>query len=197
VTYTDVDRLILNRWTDVVALQTAFGELLERMEDTIGGALKKTERWADEKGFQTELDPREPHFDVWKPAWAKRRDEPAVYFRVGDFAPHEFGKVEEDHPWLWVMTEDAPGFKFNEEGRVQFARQLRAALGDAASRWDHPDSVEADEPLGRYCSEVMDADRVRWMSQPDELTVFLTTSIDELMTLAPAIDMVLATFKKT
>jgi hypothetical protein len=80
---------------------------------------------------------------------------------------------------------------------VQFARQLRAALGEAVTRWDHPDTVEADEPLGRYCSTVTDADRVRWMSQPDELPVFLTTGIDELMTLAPAIDTVLVRFKKT
>jgi hypothetical protein len=35
------------------------------------------------------------------------------------------------------------------------------------------------------------------MSQPDELTVLLTIRIDELRMLAPAIDTVLARFKKT
>ncbi len=197
MTYTDVDKMILTRWTEVVGLRAAFEELLERMEDTIDGALKKTERWADEKGLRTELDSREPHLDVWKPEWAKRREEPAVFLRVGDFAPHEFGKVEEDHPWLWVMTDDVSGFKFNEEGRVQFARQLRTELGEAVARWDHRDTVEADEPLGRYCTELTDADRVRWMSEPDELMAFLIRGIDELVTLAPAIDTVLARFKKT
>lgn len=195
--YTDVDRLMLNRWTEVVALREAFDTLLERMEDTIEGALKKTERWTDEKGLKTEIDLKEPNLDVWKPEWAKRRDEPAVCFRIGEFAPLEFGRVEHDHPWLWLITADVAGFKLNEEGRVQFARQLRAELGQAVTRWDNPDAVEADEPLGRYCIEVTDADRVRWMSQPDELTEFLTRGIDELMTLAPAIDTVLARFKKT
>jgi hypothetical protein len=34
------------------------------------------------------------------------------------------------------------------------------------------------------------------MSSPDELATFLTNGIDELMTLAPAIDKVLAGFRK-
>jgi hypothetical protein len=34
------------------------------------------------------------------------------------------------------------------------------------------------------------------MTQPDELTAFLNRSVDELMTLAPAIDTVLAMFRK-
>jgi hypothetical protein len=82
--------------------------------------------------------------------------------------------------------------KINEIGRVKFARDLKGKLGPAAAKWEHHEAVQAEEPLGRYCTEVTDSDRVGWMSNPEELTKFIVRSTEELMELAPAIDSVLA-----
>lgn len=119
-----------------------------------------------------------------------------MYFRVAEFAPHEYGSDEKDHPWTWLLTGELGRFKIQEPERIQFARKLRKALGVEATKWDHHDTVEASEPIGRYHQDVAEADRVRWMSQPDELTEFLTTAMEEAMAMAPTIDTVLGIFKK-
>ncbi|HYN10604.1 MAG TPA: hypothetical protein VES67_24685 [Vicinamibacterales bacterium] len=190
-----MDRLILERWTDVVALREAFDELLDRMSDTVEGAILKAERWAGERNWGVDHGLKDPYLDVYKQDWTRKR-EAVLYFRISEFAPHEYGDVTSDHPWVWLMTEELARFKLSESDRIQFARELRGALGADASRWDHRDTVEASEPLGQYYTSIRNADRIRWMSHPDELTEFLTDSMEEAMALAPTIDGVLARFRK-
>ena len=194
--YTDVDRLILERWTEVNALREAFDELLERMREPIETAARRVKSRCDELGLASEYDVKQPSFDFWKNGWANRRDKAGIYFRIGDFAPFEYGNVKSEHPWLWVLTHDLDALRIKGTEAVQFAKELRAHLGSEAAKWDDPDVVDASEPLGRYCSEVPEADRVRWMTHPDELAGFLVKGVEELMTLAPAIDVVLEKYRK-
>jgi hypothetical protein len=190
VHYTDIDRVILARWTEVIALRRAFDELIGRMKDAVGAGVAKAERWAADRGYLVRSNVKEPSLDIWKPEWnGKRNGEPAIYFTIAGFAPVEYGRDDADQPWLWLNTEGLSKFKMNESDRMQFARALRFALGpELAARWDNPDVVDVSEPLGRYCREVTEAERVRWMSNPEELAAFITKSVDEVMTLAPAID---------
>src|SRR5688572_23686488 len=100
--YTDVDRLILERWTDVVALRAAFDDLLHRMRDTVEGAILTAERWAAEKNWHVEHWVKDPWFDVYKQEWT-RKDQAVLYFRISQFAPHGYGAVADDHPWVWLV----------------------------------------------------------------------------------------------
>ena len=196
MSYTDVDRLILDRWNEVVALRQAFDDLLKRMEHSIEQAVVRAERWVQAQGWQAENDVRQTRLDFWKPEWANRRGEAALCFRIADFAPREYSKSKDAHPWIWLFTEDMARFKMSESDRIRFARDVHSALGADARRWDHPDADEAKSPLGRYYADVTPDDRIRWMSHPDELTAFLTRGVEEAMTLAPAIDATLARFRK-
>jgi hypothetical protein len=196
VRYTDVDRLILDRWSEVVALREAFDGVLDRMRGTVEAGIVKAERWASERGYRTESDIKTPTLDVWRPDWENKRREPALWVRVGDFAPHEYGSVEQDHPWVWWFTEDLSKLKLSEVDRIAFARQLRGELGSTLSRWDHHECNESDTPLGRYCSDVSDAQRVKWMTSPEDLAAFLVAAVEDAMTLAPAVDTTLARFRK-
>ncbi len=193
--YTDVDRLLLERWTEVVALRSAFDGLLDRMRETIEGGGMKANRWVEERGWKMDFGAKDPYIDFYRPEW-ERRGEAALYFRIGDFAPTEYGAVDNDHPYTWLLTGDLGRLKLSEAERGAFGRELRKALGAEASKWDHRDCNDAAEPIGRFHEQISDLDRVRWMSHPDELTQFLTSSMEEAMALAPTIDTVLGPFRK-
>jgi hypothetical protein len=167
------------------------------MKDAVEAGMAKAERWATDRGYFIERNIKEPSLDVWKSEWnGKRNHGPAIFFRIASFAPVEYGRDRAEQPWVWLNTEGLGKFKMNESDRIQFARELRSALGsELAARWDDPDVVDASKPLGRHCHEVTEADRVRWMSNPEDLAAFITKSIDEAMTLAPAIDRLLGALR--
>ena len=190
--YTDVDRLILERWSDVLDLQDAFKELTDRMRLAIDGALQKTGRWLDEQGYLCECDARSPEITAWKPTWEVKKGKPGVRLKVAGFAPSGYVRNPPAHPYLWVLTGELSQLKLKDADRAQFARQLREALGASAPRWDH-DEVDTDEPLGRYLSDVSDARRVEMVADPQQLQEFLRSGFGELFELSGSID---ATFPR-
>ncbi|MBI4521708.1 MAG: hypothetical protein HY701_12780 [Gemmatimonadetes bacterium] len=194
--YTDVDKLILERWHDVIGLMEAHEELQGRIEELIGDVGNRLEKWGDELGYALETDAKRAEFYAWKPTWMNRRkDEAAVYYVVGSFAPLGYRKIKEIHPYLWVYTENLELLKMKEADRVEFARELRRVLGDSATPWLNPDTNDADAPLGKYLTDTDDRLRVRLISAPDELFEFAAKGFKELFTLSDAIDQTLAKFR--
>ena len=190
--YTDVDRLILERWNEVLDLQDAFKGLTDRMRDTVEGVMVKAERWLDEQGYRCEYDVRRPEISAWKPTWEARRGQPAIRLVVGEFAPLGYGKVRSEHPFLWVMTATLDLMKMKEAERIQFARQVRQTLGTSAAKWDHREVSDADSPLGRYVNELAEGGRVALAAQPQKMLEFLQRGFGELFELSSAIDAQLA-----
>lgn len=186
--YTDVDRLILERWNDVLDLQDAFKELTDRMRLVIDGAMQKTSRWLDEQGYRCEFDAKTPFISAWKPGWEAKRDKPCIRLQVADFAPQGFARNLADHPSLLVFTDELAHLKMKEAQRVRFAKALREALGAQAAKWDHDDASDADQPVGRYLLDVSDARRVELVSDPQQLQEFLRSSFSEMFELSESID---------
>jgi hypothetical protein len=193
--YTDVDKLILDRWQEVRDLQDSFDQLLKRMQEVVDGTLGRASRWLDEQGWKSEYDLKFPIIKAWKPAWEVRK-EPVVHVGISDFAPFGFGRVHTDHPCLWLYTSELARLKMKEPQRVQFARELRTALGPAADAWDNDDVSDADEPLGRYCVDVSDAGRVELVAQPQKLLEFIQSGFTALFDLAPLVDQALARLRQ-
>lgn len=189
--YTDVDRLILERWTEVQDLQYAFKALTDRMRDTIEDVLVKTERWLDEQGYRCVYDVKRPEISAWKPAWEARRGQPCIRLVVGEFAPLGYGKVRSEHPFLWVMTATLDLMKMKEAERIQFARQVRQTLGASAAKWDHRDVSDADSPLGRYVNELPEGERVALAAQPQRMLDFVQQGFTQLFETAAALDQTL------
>lgn len=192
---TDVDRLILDRWTEVTALRRAFDELIERMHEPIEIASHRAVRRCQEMGMSADFESKYPSLDLWKETWATRQGSAEIYLRIGGFAPREYCESDCAHPWLWVMMAERVSI-FRQADRGPFIRDLRTHLGSDAARWEHPEVDDAIQPLGRYCTDISEADRIRWMSHPDELVEFLSKGIEELMTLAPTIDAVLDKYRR-
>ncbi|MBA3231792.1 MAG: hypothetical protein H0T05_03140 [Acidobacteria bacterium] len=195
-TYTDVDRLILERWDDTKGLLEAFEELQDRMLDVIDDGGERLKRWAEQHDCIIDVQAKEPSYHFYKEAWKNRRkDDALVYFTLADFAPVGYRKVKNDHPYVWLYTDNLQMMRMKEPDRVEFARQLRANLGDSAARWSHPETIDADSPLGRYMTDVSDADRVRLVAEPDELLKFATTAIEDALLLSDAVNLTLEHFK--
>lgn len=114
---------------------------------------------------------------------------------VANFAPIGYRRVKENHPDLWLYTENLHILRMKEPERVQFSKDLRAQLGDAAGDWKHEDSSDADYPLGKQLNEVSDADRVRLVSEPDKLFAFATDALTSAFVLSEAIDKALIAAK--
>ena len=191
--YTDVDKLILERWHDVIGLMEAHDELQGRIGDLIDDVGDRLEKWGGERGYELETDAKRAEFYAWKPTWVNRRkDEAEVYYAVGSFAPMGYRSIKDAHPYLWVCTENLEFLKMKDAERIEFARELRRVLGDRAKPWLNADTDDADAPLGKYLTDTDDQLRVRLISDSDELFEFAAKGFEELFTLSDALDEMLA-----
>ncbi len=187
-TYTDVDRLILERWNDVRDLFEAYEQTQDRIGEMLEEVGKKLERWLEGQGYRCDLEKPDAAFNAWKPSWEHRRDGEMIWLSVGAVAPLGYRKVEASHPYLWVFTHGLESLRFKDPDCVKFGRDLRASLGPEARKWEHRDVKDASEPLGRYLTEVSEMDRVRLVQNPEDLLEFTQKQFQELFTLSASID---------
>jgi hypothetical protein len=191
--YTDVDRLILDRWEDTQGFLEAYEDLQDRMQQILSDVEVPLERWASTHGYKSYADARSASFGIYRPNWEnRRRDDALVYFALEDCAPIGYRRVKAEHPSLWFYTEGLQATKTKEADRVRFASDLRAKLGGLADEWRHDDATETEYPLGKKLSDVKDLDRVRLVSDPDDLFKFVTGALEQAFPLADAVEQTLA-----
>ena len=189
--YTDVDLMILKRWEEVKALREAFDDLVDRMQDVVEGVLQKVSTTIAEKDLSTEFYLKRPSIWFWKRDWATRKNEYGVCVELRDFVPTDYGKEVEEHPSMWLVTDEFSRLKMRE-GSEDFGRAVRAALSpEMLTKWSHEKADLSECPLGRDCTDVSDSDRVRLVTDPDALGKFIIARVDEAMELVPAIDQAL------
>lgn len=193
--YTDVDRMILTRWNEVAALQNAYEELLDKMEKTIDSASDRVGTWLTEQGYAWSVDLKQPSIMAWKKAWEKPKGDGLVQLQVAEYAPIGYGKVNTPHPFLWVFVDGLERIKLKEEERRRFSKDLKTALGERLTKWDHQEADDESEPLGRYCVEVTPQGRLDLVTHPAKLVTFMQDGFSELFELAPAVDETLAKYR--
>ena len=188
VVFNDVERLILERWTEVMGLINARETLQDRIEEQIQNVAERVGRWAGPEGFEVDSSPRLAEINAWRPAWADRRKDPRVFLTVGGFCPIGFRKVEWAHPYLWVYTLNLKDYKLKEPQRIAFAQALRAALGAQAKEWEAHDVDDLEGPLGKYLTEYDNTFRAKLLLDPDALFEFCTKHFPTLFSLADIIE---------
>ena len=191
--YTDVEKLLLQRWTDVRALMTAYSELQDSMEDMLTEVGDEFEKWAEQRGYSFETDARGAEYSMWKEDWANRKNEPGISFVVGGFVPDGYRKVKSDHPYVWVCT-NPQALRIKASLQNQFAKDLRGSVGDDLKNWQDTD-VEDTAPLGRYLRDYDDAQRLHWITSPASLSEFVKSAFEQLLPLAEPIDKVLKVYR--
>jgi len=183
-----MDNLIIERWPDVMGLIDAHRGTQGRIEEMIEVVGERLTRWAQPLGFELETFARDCEFQASRPAWADRRKGSKVQLALGGFCPFGYRKNDSKHPYLWVYIDDLANFKVKEPERAAFARNLRAALGEDARSWEAEGVDDADEPLGRYLTDVSDADRAKVIASPDALFEFATSRYPVVFKLADTIE---------
>jgi hypothetical protein len=190
--YEDVDLMLLKRWEEVKALRGAFDNLMDRMREVIETTLGKIAHTVVERGMSCDFDAKRPSIWFWKKEWETRSSkQPSIYFRLFDFAPAEYGKVDDDRPNMWLMSDDFSRLKFRESSE-EFGRLVLAALSpELVAKWSHEDADLSDSPLGKECNEVSESGRVHLVADPEALSKFVIERLDEFRELVPAIDQAL------
>jgi hypothetical protein len=191
--YTDVEKLLLQRWTDVRALMIAYDELQDSMEEMLSYVGEELEKWAEDRGYSLEADARGAEYTMWKEDWANRRNDAAIWFAVGGFVPEGYRKCKYPHPYVWVGT-DLERLRIKSSLHGQFARDIRAGVGNELVNWQDPE-VDDAMPLGRYLKDYDDAQRVQWMTSPASLAEFVKSAFEQLLPLAEPIDTVLKQYR--
>lgn len=157
--YSDMDQLILQRWTDVVGLIEAQSNAQDRIEEMIQAVGDRLARWARPMGFETSMTTRAAEFQAWRPNWSERRKDPKVLLILGGFCPLGFRKTDERYPYQWVKIEGLSKYRIKDNERTAFAQSIRVALGDEAKSWDADGVDDANAPLGRILTTISDKDR--------------------------------------
>lgn len=190
--FTEMDRLVIERWTDVVGLIEAHRETQDRIQEMIDVVGERVARWARPLGFDVETFAKDAEFHAWRPSWADRRKGSRVQLVLGGFCPLGYRRLDARHPYLWVNTGDLESFKVKEAERIQFSQSLRTALGGEAKAWEAEGTDDADTPLGRYLTAISDTERARHIAGPDALFEFVTANYPTVFALGDVIDAELA-----
>ena len=187
--YTDMDRLVLERWPDVLGLIEAQKTAQDHIEAALESVGDRITRWVREQGFDGEMKPRQAEYHAWRPGWYdKRRVDAKVRLTLGGFCPAGYRKVDDKYPYLWINTYSLESFKVKPPDRVKFGQALRSALGDEARTWEDEHIDDADGPLGRYLRQYDNAARARLMMDPENLLAFFKEHLPTLFGLADRID---------
>lgn len=196
VVFNDVERLILERWTEVMGLIEAHETLQKRLEEQIQMVADRIGRWARPQGFEVDSSPRDAEINAWRPGWADRRKEPRVFLTVGGFCPVGFRRVDTRHPYLWVYTTNLKDYKVKDQERTTFAHSLRTALNSGASEWEAHDVDDLKAPLGKYLTEYDNTFRAKLLLDSDAMFDFCTKHFPTLFSLADMIEVEIERLKK-
>lgn len=190
--YTAMDQLLIERWTDVVGLIAAHREVQDRIEEMIGVVGERVARWAQPQGFDVETNAKDGEFYAWRPAWADRRKGARVQLALGGVCPLGYRKTDERYPYLWVYIDGLENYRVKDAERASFARALRSALHDEARNWEADGVNDEEQPLGRFLTNVSDVDRTKLIASPDALFDFVTGQYPAVFKLADTIEAELA-----
>lgn len=185
--YTDVDRLILERWDEVSDLVAARDELQDRIGETIEAAGQKLERALEPRGYLVETQAKDCEFHVYRSTWNDRRRGPTAYFALGAFCPRGYRKNTEPFPYLFLVTETLASFRVKDDELRELAVAIRRALGAAADSWDHEDCHDGS-PIGRALTTFDGRQRAEIISSPVKLCEFAVAELEPAFEIADIVE---------
>ena len=181
---TEVDRLVLDRWSEVRGLLDAYRQVQDRIEERIETIEERLQRWAKEQGYEIAVDAKQAVISAYLPSWFDKRRGARVCLVLGDFCPLGYRKVGAQYPYLAVYAGNLENFKIRREGRLDFAEALRQQLGEQAKEWHDPAVDDAENPLWRDLREYDERVRCALAADPAKLYEFAVKHLPELFQLS-------------
>lgn len=177
-TLTEVDGVLLNRWTDAVSFREAMADLEGRLASRLDAAAESLRPWFDEQGYGfLEVETKYARINVARSGWLNKKKQPYVWFTLDAVFPYGYRKVQEEHPFVWV---DARNLERDDRSTFQehLTNRLRGKEGD----WLNED-CSRDHPAGRYIVTHGDRERVALAQSSEGLASFLRESLTPILAL--------------
>lgn len=190
--YSDMDRLIIERWQDVISLMRAHREAEGRIEEMIEVVGDRLGRWARPQGYEVETVAKDAEFRFARSSWVDKRKGARIDLVVAGFCPKGYRKADSAHPYLSVYIGNLSAFKIKDADRQAFSQAIRESLGAEARAWEAHDVDDTEHPLGRYLTSVGDVDRAQLIASEDALFDFVTEHAPTLFALSDVIDVQLS-----
>jgi hypothetical protein len=184
VIWTDLDRLILDRWGDVIEFRQALQSVELKIAASVAEVGRRVEVWAKDQGYQSNSDVNDAGVYIYRPEWVV--DENAlVWFVVGSIAPRGFRKVTDHFPFIGVYLL-LPGV--NGPAREQFAYDLQAEWGPLWASFRHDPEEPQRYALLEYLQQVDAKARETAILDPEALFTLVRQQFERLLPLTAGID---------
>lgn len=182
IKWSETDRFILERWSQVAELARCFRHTQVKMRRSLRAVRERLEGWARERGYEVGAWEHDGELWICRPAWRKDADTPFAAFCLGGFYPNGYFRVDSKFPYRCVTLEGLDG-----ERRVSVAKAIRQKLGDAASAWRDRTHDRAC-PLWQDLQECDESARGELGGSTDKLFQFATTQFEALIELGDAVE---------
>jgi len=178
-TLSHVDTVLLDRWGDAVSFREAMADLEDRLGARLEAAVEALRPWLDEQGYGfLEVEPKYARINVARSGWLnKKRPQPWVWFTLDALLPYGYRKVQEEHPSVWVATQN-----LEKDDRTAFQQHLADRLKGRDGEWINED-CSREYPVGRYISSHGDSQRVALAQAPEAMASFAREVLTPILAL--------------
>lgn len=184
---TELDKFLLNQWTDASALREALTDLEQRLSDRLRGVADRLPPWLESRGFiLQDIEAKYACINVGKKAWMSADGEARIYISVAALYPFGFRRNEEDHPYVWVYT-----YGLSKAEQKAFRDAAVKRIGEKPGYWINDDCSQK-APVGRYIRSHGDAERVQLALSEDALEAFVKEQLEPLLEISADLDAALA-----
>jgi hypothetical protein len=181
-TLTELDRLLLERWPDTVGLWQAIKDLEERLGDSLKRVADRLTPWLSDQGFSLlDVSTKDASIEFAQLEWLNKKEEPLITASIAEMFPFGYRRVKDEHPYIWLYAEALP-----EDQREVFHADSTQKLKTHTDGWIN-ENCDVDWPVGRYCSQYADKDRIALASSEEALEEFVRGRLQEFMTICPTI----------
>lgn len=183
-TLSQVDAVLLNRWTDAVSFREAMADLEERLAARLEATAESLRPWLDEQGYGfLEVEPKNARINVARSGWLnKKKQQPWVWFMLDALLPYGYRKVQEENPLVWVVT-----LNLEKENRSVFQEHLTSRLRGREGEWINED-CSREYPAGRYISSHGDSQRVALAQAPEAMASFAREALTPILALGDDVE---------
>ena len=184
---TELDRLVLARWTDAVGLRTALSELEERLTDRLRIVAERLSPWLESKGFVSRgVEGKYACINVGRQSWIKSDDSDRIYISIAALYPFGFRRNEEEHPYVWVYA-----YGLSKDEQQSFSDAIRKRLEGKPGGWIN-DGCDKKAPVGRYIESYGDPERIELALSEEKLEAFVKEQLEPILALAGDLDAALS-----
>jgi hypothetical protein len=176
--FDEVDRLIIDKWSDISELVGAYETVREKLRLQLEAVAEQLRPWAAKQELELTVDYKGGEFSAYQKAWlSEGRDEPWATIAVGSFSVEDTFGGEGGR--LYACVYCVGGGKRKRLSKDAFGKALRESIGpQLTASWS--EDIDRSCPLNRYLTG---ATAKQLVLDADKLTSFMRDQFAQLLEL--------------